>query len=288
MSRLPRLRRLSSLQLPVISCKPSIRAPFAACRALSSTPVAQGKNTDWVRKQLWKGEAPGPEDPYTQRPEPEESSSLPEEALEFQPRDRTPAALLDSQLVLPPRRSEATSEKQAAAEDPNYVPATDAESLEEIGTISTWWDQPGHWGQESEFIGFGSKKKVQDKDLLEVYLRCAVVEALSLREAGVLSEWATKKWREGTRSDLDQALAVEVQVHDGQGTLNGDSAAIASSLRAKTEEVDRAKRITAEEARQLGKTWDSSWKNLVLDDQLKFAVRTWTFQIQFEEGTDVL
>lgn len=273
MSRIPRMRRLASLQLAVAPPSPSARAPFAVCRAISNTTVTRSKNTEWVRGKLWKGEAPGPEDPYTQRPEPEDPSNLPEEALEFQSRtDKTPAAVIESRLALPPKRTEAASEKELKSADPTYIPATEAEGLEEIGNLSTWWEQEGHWGDESAFKGFGSAEKVVDKDVVEVYLRQAVVEALSLRETGVFSEWATKKWREGPRSELDQVLATEVQVQGSQASLKGDVAAIAQNLAAEADEAESIDKITPEEAREMVKSWDASWKELVLDDQLKFAV----------------
>ncbi|EFZ02764.1 Ribosomal protein L50, mitochondria [Metarhizium robertsii ARSEF 23] len=256
------------------------RAPFVACRAVSTTRAARSKNTEWVRKKLWKGEAPGLEDPYTQRPEPEDPSNLPEEALEFQPRtDKTPAAVLESRLTLPPKRTEAASEKELASSDPTYVPATEAEGLEEIGALNTWWYQEGHWGEESEFRGFGSAEKVVDKDVVEVYLRQAVVEALALRETGAFSQWATKKWREGPRSELDQVLAAEIQVQGSQASLKGDVAAIAQNLTAESDEMEATERIRPEEAREMLKTWDASWKGLVLDDQLKFALRKRLYQL---------
>lgn len=273
MARIPHMRRLASLQLAIATPSSATRAPFVACRAISTTNAARGKNTEWVRGKLWKGDAPGPEDPYTQRVEPEEVSNLPEEAAEFQPQtDKTPAAVTASRLTLPPKRTEATSEKDLKSLDATYVPATEAEGLEEIGTLNTWWDQEGHWGEESDFKGFGSSEKVVDRNVVEVYLRQAVVEALALQETGAFSEWATKKWREGSRSELDQVLAAEVQVQGGQASLKGDAAAIAQRLTSESTETESIDRIAPEEARQMVKSWDASWKDLVLDDQLRFAV----------------
>ena len=246
------------------------------------TAATRGKNTDWVRGKLWKGEAPGAEDPYTQRPETEDPSNLPEEALDVQSRaDKTPAAVLESQLHLPPKRREIPSEKELQSSDPTYVPATDADGLEEIATLDTWWDQPGHWGEESEFKGFGSAVKVADKDVVEVYLRQAVVEALALRETGAFNEWATSKWREVSRSELDQVLAADVQVQGGQARIQGDVAAIAQNVTAEAGEPETMARVTSEEAREMVKAWDPSWKELALDDQLKFAVSS----IETHHGT---
>lgn len=266
---------------------------MAARRAISSTCASRGKNTDWVRGKLWKGEAPGPEDPYTQRIEPNDDndaappSTLPEEALTVPRRDKTPAAVRNSRLVLPPRRSEAATEKELAASDPSYTPATDAQELGEVSRLSAWWDEEGHWGEESQFRGFGASDKVVDRAVVEVYLRQAVVEVLALQQSGALSEWATKKWRRGgSRAELDQVLAAKIEVQDGRATLTGDAAAtttttaaaIAQNLVPRDGEEDDAQlseddRITAGEAREMVKTWDSAWHSLVLNDQMKFAVR---------------
>ncbi|OAQ78841.1 ribosomal protein L50, mitochondria [Purpureocillium lilacinum] len=281
---MPRIPRVSGLKALPLNLAPSSASParpsFAAARAISTTCVARGKNTEWVRGKLWKGEAPGPEDPYTQRPEPEESSNLPEEALEYQPHpDRTPAQILASRLTLPPKRTEATPESQLKSSDPTYVPATDAEGLEEISTITTWWDQPGHWGAESEFDAFGSVAKVADKEIVEVYLRRAVVELLALQESGVFADWATKKWNEGDRSALDSTLAVEIQVQDGKASLNGDASSLSQGLTAELEEVDTPERVTLDEAKELVKAWDPAWKSIALDEQAKFAVRKRLYQL---------
>ncbi|KZZ99417.1 Ribosomal protein L50, mitochondria [Moelleriella libera RCEF 2490] len=299
MSRLPRMRRLTSLSAAAIpTATPSSlssslhRAPLAARRAISSTCASRGKNTDWVRGKLWKGEAPGPEDPYTQRIEPDGNdappSTLPEEALKVQRRDKTPAAVRNSRLVLPPRRSEAATEKELAASDPSYTPATDAQELSEVSRLSAWWDEEGHWGEESQFRGFGASDKVVDRAVVEVYLRQAVVEVLALQQTGVLSEWATRKWRRGSRAELDQVLTAKIDVQDGRATLTGDVAAattaIAQNLAPKDGEEDETQlseddRITAGEAREMVKTWDSAWHGLVLNDQMKFALRKRLYQI---------
>ncbi|PTB69183.1 hypothetical protein BBK36DRAFT_1134700 [Trichoderma citrinoviride] len=278
------MRRLQSLPLALPSqCAAASRPSFA--RAISTTSPAQSKNTDWIRGKLWKGEAPGPADPYTQRMEPEAESNLPEEALEIggsRPRrDKTPAAVRESRLPLPGRRTEAPAEKELQASDPTYVPATDAEGLEEIGPLSTWWEQPGHWGEESEFKGFGSAVKAVEKEVVEVHLRRAVVEALALQQAGVFSEWATKKWSEGgSRAQLDQALAAQVEVQDGKATLKGDASAIAEALTSEAQEAESTTTsVTAEEAREMLRSWDSSWKNIALDNPLRFALRKRLYQL---------
>lgn len=269
MPRIPRVRGLQSLQLASAPQCAANRAPFTA-RALSTSAALNGKNTDWLRGKLWKGKAPGPEDPYTQRMEVEETSNLPDEAYERQPREpRIPRALQESRIALPPKRTEAVSEKELQAVDPTYVPATVIEGLEEIETLKTWWEQPGHWGEESAFKGFGSVDKVHNRQVLEVYLRRAVVEALALREGGLLDEWAAKKWPVG---ELEDVLAVQLKVVDGKPTLSGDVEALTGQLIGEVEDVEG--KILVEEAKEIVKAWDAEWKDIVLDDHLKFAVST--------------
>ncbi|UNI22803.1 hypothetical protein JDV02_008657 [Purpureocillium takamizusanense] len=281
MSRIPRASGLKALSLNLApSLSTAARPSFAATRVISTTCAARGKNTEWVRGKLWKGEAPGPEDPYTQRPEPEDSSNLPEQALEYQPQsDKTPAAILATRLALPPKRTEATPEAQLQSSDPTYVPATEAEGLEEISTTKTWWDQPGHWGAESEFDAFGSAAKVTDKRIVEVYLRRAVVELLALQESGVFADWAMKRWNEGDRNALDSTLAVDIHVQDGKASLKGDVSSLSQSLTADLEEADLPERVTLDEAKEIVKAWDPAWKSIALDEQAKFVVRKRLYQL---------
>jgi hypothetical protein len=261
MPRIPRVRGLASLPLA------ASRSPFlAAVRTISSTSPARA-----LGDKLWKkGENPLPEDPYTQRAEPQETSSLPEEAGPA--RVRIPNAVRNSRLALPPKRTEATPEKELSSVDPTYVPATSLEELEEIGTLKTWWEQPGHWGEESTFKGFAPSEKLVDPNVVEVYLRRVVVEVLALRQAGKFSELATKSWPEGSRADLDAALAIQIDAKDGSASLKGDALAVAEQVSSESDGAETPERISAEEAAKLVQSWDPSWKSLDLDDQIRFAV----------------
>lgn len=256
---------------------------FAARHISTTTARSSTKNTEWVRSKLWKdGEAPGAADPYTQRPDdvPEDSAitRLPREALEgIDPSDKRPLAVRRSRLPFPATRNEAATPKEVGATDAAYEPATSLEDLTEMGTLSDWWEQPGHWSELDQFTAFASAEKVTDKAALEVYYRRAFVEVLALKETGALGEWATQKWAEGSRADLDAALATEIVIQDGGAVLKGEAAAIASSLKqtaeAETEAV-RPERISSEEAAEMVKAWDPSWKEIAVNDQMKFAVRT--------------
>ncbi|KAH7019498.1 hypothetical protein EDB80DRAFT_700962 [Ilyonectria destructans] len=280
MPRIPRVRGLSSLQTAIAPSCAANRAPLAARAALSTSARVHGKNTEWIRGKLWKGEAPGPEDPYTQRMEPEDVSNLPEEARDRPSQaDHAPAAVQKSRLVLPPRRTEAVAEKELQSLDPSYVPATELEGLDQIKPLTSWWQQPGHWGQESRFRGFAAER-VEDKALVELYMRRAVVETLALQQAGLLNEWAAKTWPAGRRAGLDQTLAVEIVVQDGKATLKGDLSAITKRLTGEVKECQLAKSISAEEAQEIVKAWDASWKEVALDDYyLKFAIRKRLYQL---------
>ncbi|KAG5963680.1 hypothetical protein E4U56_002609 [Claviceps arundinis] len=305
MARISRMRRLASLPFASPTPSSSTRPSLAACRTAISTPsTTRAASTGWLGKKIWKGEPSGPNDTHTQLAAP---SNLPDEALERLPADSLPEAILRSRLALPPKRVEVTPEADAAADDATYVPATNISELVESSPLSTWWDQPGHWGEESEFRGFASVEKVTDKRVMEVYLRQATIEALSLRQQQdslpSAAGWVTKKWREVSRSDLDQILAAEIVVEKGQASVRlEDATSIAQRLvveeakaeaeaevEAEAESVEAevyeeaetdgvAARITPEEAQEMAKAWDASWKDLVLDEQLKFAIRKRIFQ----------
>ncbi|KAJ4009702.1 hypothetical protein NW752_009289 [Fusarium irregulare] len=277
MPRIPRVGAFASLPSAVV---PVNRVPFVARATFStSTPVnALDSKTQWIRKQLWKGEAPGAEDPYTQRPEPE-PTSLPNEALEASQGDRRPGAVRNTRLVLPPTHSEALTEKEVESVATDYIPATTIEGLEEIEPLKTWWEQPGHWGEESEFQGFGKAVKVQDQAVLEVYLRQALVESLSYQQRGLLEEYAAKKWPMGKRSHLDRTLAVSIRFeNNGQPMLNTHFRVVTEELKARPDE-ERVE-ISPEEAKEMLNALDPSWKKAFLgNDHLKFAIRKRLYQL---------
>ncbi|KAM3452580.1 hypothetical protein BB8028_0007g00960 [Beauveria bassiana] len=196
--------------------------------------------------------------------------------------DRRPLAVRHSRLPFPASRNEAATPKEVSAADPVYEPATSLEDLAEAGTLSEWWDQPGHWSELDEFTAFASAEKVTDKAAIAVYYRRALVEVLALQETGALGEWATQKWAEGSREDMDAALAVEIVAQEGGAVLKGDVAAVANSLKQVSEvseEVARPERISSEEAAEMIKTWDSSWKDIAVNDQMKFALRKRLYQL---------
>lgn len=300
MPRIPRTGTLAPLRLATAPPFSSTRPCFAASRAVSSTRAAQAENSSWLRKKLWRGEAPGPADPYTERPATENVSNLPDEALEPRPQqwpqsqpepetNKTPSPW-ETRLVLPPKRTEAMVQKEIEASDPTYVPATDMQGLEEIPTLKNWWDLPGHWGEESEFRGFGAAEKVTANPLVEVYLRAAVIEALVLKHTGKLGRSAGHKWCDGDASALRRALAINMRVKWGELWLEGDVYSLSQTIDPLREpapvSVEKKKKtpvhaeaespppekVSLQEAKLMIGNWGQPWKKIILDDQLKFAV----------------
>ncbi|ENH65393.1 hypothetical protein FOQG_01303 [Fusarium oxysporum f. sp. raphani 54005] len=279
MPRIPRVGALASLPSTVV---PVNRVPFVARVAFSTTPVhAAGRKAEWLRDKLWKGEAPGGDDPYQERVEPEQTSNLPEEALDLSNVDRRPYPVRTTRLVLPPSHSEAMTEKEVESVDTEYTPATSIDDLEEISPVKTWWDQPGHWGEESEFQGFGSANRVEDQAVMEIYVRQALVESLSYQQRGLLEEYAVKKWPFGDRAHLDRTLSVGIRFKDGKPLLSTHWSIVTEKLKnVRPGEVEEKVEISPEEAQQMVNALDPSWKTATLDDDhLKFAIRKRIYQL---------
>jgi hypothetical protein len=164
-----------------------------------------------------------------------------------------------------------------AANDPTYTPALTIEELEEIPPFSKWWDQPEHWGKESEFRSFGKAEKEVERAIIEVQVRRAVVEVLSLQQENKLAEQLVKKWPAGSREALEQTLAVEIVGADGQFSLQGDVSSVVSHLTqdAAGSSEEGSPSVTLEEAAEITKKWDAKWKEIKVNDEIKFAVSTY-------------
>lgn len=273
MTLIPRAGTLAPLRIAAAPRLSSTRPCVTTARAISTTCAARAENSSWLRKKLWKGKAPGTADPYTEAAPPESTFNLPDEAVESLespvPHQTAPAAPA-RRLVLPPKRTEAMTEKEVQTTDPMYVPTAEMYGLEEIPALKKWWDQPGHWGEESKFRGFGCETRATAHEVVEVYLRQAVTEILVLKRMGKLSRWATKRWKRGDREALDQALAVEICVEAGEVTLKGKARPPRQSFR--EAESPAPESVSASEAAQMVQAWDPAWKHIVLDDTFKFVV----------------
>jgi hypothetical protein len=263
---------------------------------LSSTPQTH-KLIDSIRSKLWKGTPPGQKDPYAS-PVLDEGHISRRQGLE----DISTTAVdsdndglvsadssvrdlgepepeivkIETDLKIPPPTT--TVARSDEVTDPSYVPAENGEELEEVGGLQDWWEDERNWAASKNFVGFGPREKIQDPAVLEVTARRAVVEALAMGAHG--SESAlTKRWARGGRPETLAALGVGVDVNeDGSVALTGDVADLAYRLnqtRADEQfaEENESAFISVDEARELLKTWDDSWKRISLDvTSLKFAV----------------
>jgi hypothetical protein len=171
-------------------------------------------------------------------------------------------------LRLPPKQSIADTEAEIAAADPSYTPATTLADLEPLPQLKNWWNQPGHWGSESTFSGFGvgAKEKITDPNLVKVMLRRAVLEVEALQQAGQYDALKFKRWAIGGQEDLERVLA--------SGTTTEQGAAVAASLAAPEapEQNSAPATLTLAEAEAVVKSWGSDWMSVALNDETKFVV----------------
>lgn len=236
------MRRLASLRPSALSVAPVSRTSFVANRPISST---QGLR--------------------------EETHQPDVEAISAASRTRR-----QSRLRLPPKKTQEAVSEEDAANDPTYTPAQSIEDLEAIPSLDTWWKQPGNWGPESEFHGFGAAEKVADVKVTQVLLRRALVEALALQQQpGAFEQWAFKTWPVGDKQSLDLSLQAEIEKQGERIALKGDGTPIVETLTRPVEQEQTSQPsfgITSEEAAKAVKSWDKAWKNAVLTDELKFLV----------------
>lgn len=190
---------------------------------------------------------------------------------------------VDTDLALPPEDITLTPRADRVEEvEPDYTPAEHAEGLEVVGGLKGWFERDDHWGGSKRYAGFVPTHKVQDAALLELSVRRAVVEALAVSARGA-AKLLTGLWERGEREDAVRALGLGVKVaEDGGARLEGDVKGVVKALRwdpeapgssaSADEEVGR-QRFTPEEAGEIVKTWDNTWKTISLRDvRLKFAV----------------
>ncbi len=210
--------------------------------------------------------------------QPEESEAA-ELAYDAQPEDG---------LVVPGELE--TAPRPGQINDASYVPAESGAGLEEVGGLDGWWDDEANWDTSIEYRGFVPQRHATDPAVLEVLARCAVMEALALRqrlqqgggEEGVtLASASVTTWScNGGLSALRAALALQPSVQGADVTVAGDVAAVVESLMggygADTIAESLPFDVDVEEARELVASWQkdgSNWKEIALDDvALKFAV----------------
>lgn len=219
--------------------------------------------------------------------------------------DAEAPALADTSIVVPPDFSYAPPPKETG----DYVPAQSAEGLEEVGGLEGWWDVEGHLGEADRLRVFPERAaadRVTEPRVLEVLVRQAVVEGLVVqgKEAAMLMG----RWGALDKAAMVRAGGVDVKVaENGDVTLTGDLGAVLEGLKEDPEQAETTSEtrpqenaaeqqgapeqaaeqeasaeqtepaadeaLTAEEAKEMIKSWDNSWRKVPLTDPaLKFAV----------------
>lgn len=193
------------------------------------------------------------------------------------------ALQVETDLALPPEEITVAPRADAIeSNEPDYTPAENAHGLEIVGGLKGWFEKDDHWGGSKRYTGFIPTNKVQDSALLELSVRRAVSEALAVSTQNDV-ELLTGLWERGEKEDAVRALGLGIEVAaDGSTKVVGDAESVVKGLRWDPETPDSTasaveevgqQRFTAEEAKEIVKTWDKSWKNISLQDvRLKFAV----------------
>ncbi|KAK8121183.1 hypothetical protein PG999_005303 [Apiospora kogelbergensis] len=194
------------------------------------------------------------------------------EGTEVQEYDLHPA---EPRVFVPPPRP-SVAERADTITDNLYTPASTAEGLESIGNLGNWWDDPEHWPETSDFVGFTPKQKVQEPVLIEAAVRRALTEALVVKQLGK-DDQLTGHWGMQDRAQHDAVLALGLKVDsDGKATVTGNLQSVAEGLVAKDGEaaVDSAFALpSAAEALAWKQQSDHSWKGAsLLEARVKFAV----------------
>ncbi|KAK7942597.1 uncharacterized protein PG986_011710 [Apiospora aurea] len=274
MRRISRLGKPSGARLaPTARPLAPLCTPRAAATRPSPTPAAVTINT----LRFYSSRQPEPlpasltSGGKSAAAAPESVEELAAEELEVQQFDHQSQQRV---FVPPPRPS--VAERADTITDTLYTPATTAEGLESIGGLGSWWDDPAHWPETSDFVGFKPKHKVQEPALLEAAVRRALTETLVMKQLGQ-EEQLTGIWGLQGKAQHDAVLALDIRVDsDGTATVTGDLHAVADGLVVKDGEpnVDSADVLpSAAEALAWKQQADQSWKGTSLQDaRLKFAV----------------
>lgn len=190
------------------------------------------------------------------------------------------AKRIETDLVYP--RKIIVAPHRESIVDPDYVPAVRADGLEEVGGLASWWEDPDHWGQSKQYVGFGPTEKVLDPVLLAVLVRRAVIEAVVMRRfaPNIMRPEGLLAVTRGQQELLDTVEVPLVAAEDGSVTLeeNGDWRKVWTRLSKVKQESDEVKKgaapqpeLTPDEAKTLVQKWGSEWKSLkLLDPVVKF------------------
>lgn len=191
---------------------------------------------------------------------------------------------IQTDLILPPTEptvAPRAGDLEQATEE--YTPADTALELEVVGGLQNWFSKKkNHWGASKDFVGFAPSQKVTKPALLELTTMRAVLEAAAL---AVFAERKQKPslladaWADSGRNGVNRVLGLEFKVdEEGQVELGEGILDVAKTLKmdakAEAEAVVNEDKVTAQEADEMLRTRDQSWKKISLQNpKLKFAVR---------------
>jgi len=289
MRRIPRIRRDAAVLQPssaLRSANPQRRLVLAlpSSRTFTTTPIS---STPTSRRSTWASPKPTQWRQYSTAPKDEKTAELQSvEDAQLAEIEAVSAELdeyyeaepdIETDLVLPGDVEIAPNPSQVP--DPEYVPALTGDGLEEVGGLQGYWEDDSHWTESKEIQIFGRKDKVTDPAVLEVLTRQAVVESLAVQgQEGSGGEVTLKgPWPRGGAAERAAALRVQITVvEDASASLSGDVSGVARGL-VEIPDAEAAEAshelLDAGEARELVNSWDSSWKQVSLQDAaLKFAV----------------
>ncbi|KAH8649264.1 ribosomal subunit 39S-domain-containing protein [Xylariales sp. PMI_506] len=196
---------------------------------------------------------------------------------------------LQTAFRIPPQRQ--TAQRPTAVNDPTYVPAVSEDGLAVVGGFRGWWDRRENWPASQDFQGFKAAKKVQQREILEVAVRRAVVEAVLLRSLGRAQDLVDGLPLGGAEAGK-RCLDLDLRVSGGEGTVAGDVEAVTRDLSWESAEAAAVEEANLEEEAKAGimpslqesiayaQRWDDSWKEISLaDSHFKFAVAKRIFQL---------
>lgn len=276
MRRLPRLQRLRAIPQPALPLR-----HFSTTRAAPVRQTTPCRAADDKRQEVLEAL------------ERDRQAAL--RLSETEPIEEAEAGvepvLGQSGLVVPPDFSYAPPAKESG----DYVPADTAEGLEEVGGLDGWWDVQGHLGEADKLRVFSERagEKVTEPSVLEVLVRQAVVEGLVVQGKG--PEMLMGRWGALDKGGMARTGGVRIEASEtGDVTLTGDLGAVLEGLKEDPELVETTTEalpekevvpeeaaepaaeelLTAEEATEMIKSWDYSWRKIpITDPSLKFAVR---------------
>lgn len=277
MRRISRLRKPSGARLASTKARPL--APLCVQRTAtpSPSPAVQQINTLRFYSSRQPDALPGSLTSGKTASTPEVPEDHVVEDLLVEERVEVEAYNQSSQRVFVPPPRPSVAERTDEITDTLYTPATTADGLESIGRLGNWWDDPEHWPETSDFVGFTPKQKVQEPVLLEAAVRRALTETLVMKQLG-REEQLTGQWGLQDKAQHDAVLALDVRVDsEGTATVTGDLHSVADVLSVEDgpSSVDGTFTLpSAAEALAWKQQADQSWKGASLQDaRLKFAVR---------------